>query len=77
MLYKVPVESDTKEFDEWLEQSAIAPGHRTLNLVGPASAADGQTRISLAEAAGRLEAQESLRFGCVTIAERHLKKGTE
>ena len=76
VLYKVPVEADEAEFDGWLSRAAIA-GHRTLNLVGPASAADGCTRISLAQAAARVNAVDGLAFGCVTIAERHLKKGTE
>lgn len=77
VVYKVPVESKVAEFDSWLAQASISYGHRTFNLVGPASAADGATRVSLAQAAERLVADPDLAFGCVTIAERHLKKGTE
>ena len=77
VVYKVPVESKVAEFDSWLAQASISYGHRTFNLVGPASAADGATRVSLAQAAERLVADRDLAFGCVTIAERHLKKGTE
>jgi hypothetical protein len=77
VVYKVPVESNIAEFDSWLTQASISHGHRTFNLVGPASSADGATRVSLAEAAGRVAADTDLAFGCVTIAERHLKKGTE
>jgi len=77
VLYKVPTETNEADFDSWLANDAILRGHRTINLVGPAAAADGSTRISLAQAAARLNATGGLAFGCVTIAERHLKKGTE
>ena len=77
VLYKVPTEASVAAFDGWIDERAIGLGHRTLNLVGPAAAADGATRISLAEAAARVNSVGDLAFGCVTIAERHLTKGTE
>ena len=57
---EVPVESKVAEFDSWLAQASISYGHRTFNLVGPASAADGATRVSLAQAAERLVADRDL-----------------
>jgi hypothetical protein len=75
VVYKAAAEPDAAAFDEWLQRAA-GLGHRTLNLVGPSSASE-TARISMATAAERVQARGGLAFGCVTIAERHLKRGTE
>ena len=76
VLYKAVSEPSEGAFDEWLE-GASRHGHRTLNLVGPASSSD-RGHIKLDAAAARVGARpEEVAFGCVTIAERHLAKGTE
>jgi len=77
VLYKAVSEPTKAAFDEWLNTAAGSHGHRTLNLVGPASSSDSG-HIKLDAAAARLEARsQGIAFGCVTIAERHLSKGTE
>mmetsp|Transcript_24537 Transcript_24537/g.51379 ORF Transcript_24537/g.51379 Transcript_24537/m.51379 type:complete len:434 (+) Transcript_24537:187-1488(+) len=76
VLYKAIVEPDESAFERWIDEAVITHGHRTLNLVGASSAADTGSRIKM-EAAARLLQARGVAFGCVTIAERHLKKGTE
>jgi len=75
VLYHACSESDEAAFDKWLDM-AEAHNHHTLNLVGPSSSSEGP-RISMGAAAARLRARKNIAFGCVTIAERHLTKGTE
>ena len=76
VVYHAVSEPTEQAFDEWLDAAASQYGHRTLNLVGPASSSD-TGHIKLAAAAERVGARPDLAFGCVTIAERHLTKGTE
>lgn len=77
VLYKAVSEPTETAFDGWLD-TADMHGHRTLNLVGPASSADRDKHIKMEQAAQRVAAREhQIAFGCVTIAERHLAKGTE
>ena len=78
-MYKAVSEPSEAAFDKWLDTATVGGhGHRTLNLVGPASASDSAKQIPLAAAATRVGARgESLAFGCVTIAERHVAKGRE
>jgi len=79
VVYKAVSEPSEAAFDKWLDTATVGGhGHRTLNLVGPASASDSAKQIPLAAAATRVGARgESLAFGCVTIAERHVAKGRE
>lgn len=77
VLYKAVSEPSEAAFDAWLDSAAGLNGHRTFNLVGPASSSDSG-HIKLDAAASRVAARrEEVAFGCVTIAERHLAKGTE
>merc|ERR1719271_688355 len=76
VLYKAVSEPTEESFDAWLDSATQLNGHRTLNLVGPASSSDtGQ--IKMEDAAKLVQARPDLAFGCVTIAERHLAKGRE
>ena len=76
VLYHAVSEPTEAAFDAWLDTAGVY-GHRTLNLVGPASSSD-TGHIKLDVAAKRVAAQpQEIAWGAVTIAERHLSKGTE
>ena len=68
-------EADEAAFASWLD-GAQRRNHHTLNLVGPSSSGD-TPRISMERAAALVNERPGMAFGCVTIAERHLTKGTE
>ena len=75
VLYHACSEPDEAAFDKWLDDATMR-NHHTLNLVGPSSSREGP-RLSMERAAALVKARKNLAFGCVTIAERHLTKGTE
>jgi len=75
VLYKACSEADEAAFASWLD-GAQRRNHHTLNLVGPSSSGD-TPRISMERAAALVNERPGMAFGCVTIAERHLTKGTE
>jgi hypothetical protein len=75
VLYHACSEPDEAAFNKWLDDATMR-NHHTLNLVGPSSSREGP-RLSMERAAALVKARKNLVFGCVTIAERHLTKGTE
>lgn len=78
LIYRSSVTSSKEALDQWLDRCRGADGHAALNLVGAAtSKPTQQARLTLPEAADMVNRKAGLRFGCVCIAERHLKKGTE
>ncbi len=77
VIYKSVVENSVEEFDQWLDTAVNTYGHKTFNLVGAASSSAQFTGPSLAEAGSRTSSRNDCHFGCVTIAERHTKKGNE
>jgi hypothetical protein len=58
-------------FDEWLEQATTEHGHSTINLVGRASSQGDYQGPTISQAMEKVQAQKSVKFGCVCIAERH------
>lgn len=76
VLYHACSEPDEAAFDRWLDEAEMR-NHHTLNLVGPSSSSGEAPRISMECAAAKVRERKDLAFGCVTIAERHLTKGTE
>lgn len=80
VIYKSVGEPNEAAFDKWLTTCRQTHGHRALNLVGAATSRNGPLQgVSLGGAAARVVdgPQPDVHFGCVTIAERHLAKGTE
>jgi len=83
VIYKCVAGQSPAEFEAWLDTAITRHGHTAFNLVGAASSsADLSGSVSLGDAArgvcsrANLDA-EKVGFGCVTIAERHAKKGNE
>jgi len=77
IVYKCVVEHSHSDLNDWLDQATQHYGHGALNLVGaPTSRRDDYTGPTLPQAAA-ICVEKKIPFGCVTIAERHLKKGTE
>lgn len=76
VVYKCVVEHGEGAFDEWLDDAISRHNHRCLNLVGGAASSVQYSGPTLDEAAQMVTARRAA-FGCVTIAERHVKKGTE
>lgn len=76
VVYKSVVESDSKSFDAWLEKASKQHQHEAFNFVGAPTSGVAFTGPTLPEAMRRAK-NMNLSFGCVSIAERHMKKGTE
>mmetsp|Transcript_29731 Transcript_29731/g.74798 ORF Transcript_29731/g.74798 Transcript_29731/m.74798 type:complete len:367 (+) Transcript_29731:259-1359(+) len=76
VIYKCVVEADNQTFDHWLDNAISRHDHRCFNLVGGASSSVSYTGPTMPDAAEKVLSR-SAAFGCVTIAERHAKKGTE
>jgi len=83
VIYKCVAGMRPDEFDGWLDTAITRHGHTAFNLVGAASSStDLSASVSLPEAARAVCARanrdaDRVGFGCVTIAERHKKKGNE
>lgn len=77
VIYKSVGEPSVKAFDQWLDACQDVHGHNALNLVGAATSSRDVPGPTLGDAAARVGVRPTCEFGCVTIAERHLKKGTE
>lgn len=75
VIYKSMGEHTPEAFNQWLDSCE----HTALNLVGAASSKAGaQATVTLDVAAAALAAHKKpFKFGCVTIAERHLAKNRE
>lgn len=70
------VRARAQTFDGWLDDAISRHDHRCFNLVGGASSSVNYAGPTMPDAAERVLARGAA-FGCVTIAERHAKKGTE
>jgi hypothetical protein len=82
VVYKCVAEETKEQFQEWLRKAVHEYGHHTFNLVGAASSSQmAEGALSLQEAGVLLtqskEENENCQFGCVTIPERHTRKGNE
>lgn len=75
VIYKC-VAGASDDFDAWMNDAVQRHDHRCFNLVGGATSTVQYSGPSMPEAAAKVIAN-SASFGCVTIAERHAKKGTE
>ncbi len=75
--YKSVVQSDSGEFNQWLDEAWHTYGVRELVLVGSPSV-KAQVSLPLADAYKAVENNKNNFFtGGVTIAERHASKGNE
>jgi hypothetical protein len=74
---KCAVESSQEGFDKWLDMCQNQHGHSALNLVGAATSKNGPPPFGLRKGSARVNDRPGMAFGCVTIAERHMTKGTE
>ena len=78
IVYKAaPCVSSTEEFQRWLFECAERDGHTAVNIVGAPSSKVAHQGPSTKEACRMTRQHSSLAFGCVSIAERHLKRGNE
>lgn len=77
VVYKCVVENSMEEFDQWLDSSVHKYGHTAFNFVGAASSSVQYAGPTLQSAGLRSVERGDCKFGCVTIPERHTKKGNE
>ena len=86
LVYKSVVETDVASFDNWLDLAINRYGHNAFVFVGaPTSTAPSVgdkaevARCTLIDAGRQASTnyQGQCNFGCVSIAERHTKKGNE
>jgi hypothetical protein len=77
VVYKSVVEGGAEKFNEWLNRATLDYGHVVFNLVGSASSSTASQGLSLAEAGSIICQRPDVKFGCVSIPERHTIKGNE
>ena len=77
VVYKCVVEDSIEGFDAWLKSSIYQYGHSAFNLVGAASSSVKYQGPTLQQAGQRSRLYNNCKFGCVSIPERHTKKGNE
>lgn len=77
VVYKCVVENSMAEFDTWLDTATKTYGHSAFNFVGAASSNVQYAGPTLQAAGQRAIERGDCKFGCVTIPERHTKKGDE
>ena len=65
------------DFDRWLADSVEKDGHNALTVVGAPSSTGSNPGPSTKVACQRVAKYEGVHFGCVCIAERHLKHRCE
>ena len=77
VVYKCVVEKSVEDFDEWVDKAVSNYGHNAFTLVGAPTSSREYKGPSLPDAGARVAARGDCDFGCVSIAERHTKKGNE
>jgi len=77
VIYKSVGEPSIAAFDRYLDRCIDTHHHHALNLVGAATSKRDIVGPTLGDAAQRVTSRPDCKFGCVTIAERHLTKGNE
>eukprot|EP00218_Dolichomastix_sp_CCMP3274_P009167 CAMPEP_0170142796 /NCGR_PEP_ID=MMETSP0033_2-20121228/8556_1 /TAXON_ID=195969 /ORGANISM="Dolichomastix tenuilepis, Strain CCMP3274" /LENGTH=334 /DNA_ID=CAMNT_0010379171 /DNA_START=81 /DNA_END=1085 /DNA_ORIENTATION=+ len=77
ILYKCVAEADPGGFAGWMDTATGPHEHQCFNLVGGATSSREYSGPTMDDAAAMLAKKKTTAFGCVTIAERHTKKGTE
>ncbi len=75
VVYKAaPCDAD---FDQWLQDCVSKDGHTALTIVGAPSSKQAHPGPSTKEACRRTACVPGVHFGCVCIAERHIKHQCE
>lgn len=64
-------------FEKWLSECTERDGHTAINVVGAPSSAVSSTGPSTKEACELVDRRAGVKFGCVCIAERHMKSRKE
>eukprot|EP00605_Chrysophyceae_sp_TOSAG23-4_P001163 GSChrysophyteH1.ASY1.ANO1.1271.1 assembled CDS len=77
VVYKCVVDQDVDAFTNWLDMACDQHGHNSFTLVGQPTSSRQYKGPSLQDAASLLKERGGADFGCVCIAERHVKKGNE
>lgn len=77
VIYKCVVEESHDAFSTWLDNSVDEHSHNSFTLVGAPTSSREYSGPTLVEAGGIVKKKAGCNFGCVTIAERHTKKGNE
>lgn len=60
-----------EQFDDWIEIARTSHGHTAINVVGRVSSSGTFVGPTISEAMDKVNATNSLKFGCVCIGERH------
>tara|TARA_B110001452_G_C15192120_1_gene413904 strand:+ start:63 stop:1328 length:1266 start_codon:yes stop_codon:yes gene_type:complete len=76
VVYKSVGEQDEAAFGSWVSRAIGSHSCAAFNLVGAASS-DQPVKLKMPEAATVVQKRGDAAFGCVCIAERHLKKRSE
>ena len=77
IVYKHVSESETKDYDNWLDNACGNLHHTCFTLVGAASSSEQHKSIGILGAATRTNLRQNVAFGCVCIPERHMIKKNE
>ena len=78
VVYKSVVESSVENLDLWIDNAIHEHGHTAFNLVGAPSSKMQYQGPTIHEAMRHVsKTRDDCSFGCVSIPERHTKKGNE
>lgn len=77
IVYKCAVESSGADFSKWLSDAINVHKHVAFNLVGAPTSSRDFSGLKLVDACALTRVNPDCSFGCVSIPERHVKKGNE
>jgi len=77
VVYKSVVEDSLENLDDWISNAVNVHGHRAFNLVGAPTSKLQYKGPTISEAMLHVKQRPDCMFGCVSIPERHTKKGNE
>jgi len=77
VVYKSVVEESIESFDNWLQEARYKYKHSAFNIVGAPSSKVVYQGPNMKQAAEHIKQRGDCHFGCVSIPERHMKKGGE
>lgn len=77
IVYKCAVENSAEDFSNWLSNAVTQYQHTAFNLVGAPTSSRDFGGLKLVDACGLAKDNPLCSFGCVSIPERHVKKGNE
>jgi len=77
IVYKSVVEDSMDNLNCWIDKAIQTHGHRAFNLVGAPTSKREYKGPTIQEAMDHVKSRNDCFFGCVSIPERHTKKGNE